>query len=230
MKGAARYAAYLARKFNAQLTVVHVESYPLALPGFADHGASLGEWFVGRATASAIELRNQLAGLIGERARFVVLEGDPAARIVACAKDEKTDLIVMPARGQGALRRWFLGSVVESVLQQAGCAVCTGVHLANAPALDAIQVGTILCALDGTEKDLLVSRTAAAFAARLGAQLSAFHAVEAGEVADSVCRRARELHAGLIVIGRVRTKSVFGRLHANRYRIVRESPCPVLSV
>jgi nucleotide-binding universal stress UspA family protein len=54
--------------------------------------------------------------------------------------------------------------------------------------------------------------------------------IEAGEPAAAVTRAAGCVEAGLLVIGRSVTGGVLGRLRANAYAIIRESPCPVVSV
>ena len=54
--------------------------------------------------------------------------------------------------------------------------------------------------------------------------------VEAGEVARAICGAALHLGAGLLVIGRGSAAGVFGRLRTNAYAIIRQSPCPVVSV
>jgi nucleotide-binding universal stress UspA family protein len=41
---------------------------------------------------------------------------------------------------------------------------------------------------------------------------------------------AKEHGANLLVIGRGSASGIFGRLRANAYSIIRESPCPVVSV
>jgi len=51
-----------------------------------------------------------------------------------------------------------------------------------------------------------------------------------GEVAHVVHRTAFELNSDLVVIGRGVLQEPFGRLRTNAYAIIRESPCPVLSV
>lgn len=50
------------------------------------------------------------------------------------------------------------------------------------------------------------------------------------EVASGVCGRAREEKADLLVIGRSVRDGMLGRLRANAYSIIRQSPCPVVSV
>jgi nucleotide-binding universal stress UspA family protein len=54
--------------------------------------------------------------------------------------------------------------------------------------------------------------------------------VEAGEPARAICAAAARLKAGLLVIGRGSAAGVFGRLRTNSYAIIRQSPCPVVSV
>lgn len=54
--------------------------------------------------------------------------------------------------------------------------------------------------------------------------------VDAGDPARVVSRVAEEEKADLVVIGRGSAGGVFGRLRANAYAIIRQSPCPVISV
>ena len=53
---------------------------------------------------------------------------------------------------------------------------------------------------------------------------------EGGEVAAVVRRAAEENHADLVVIGRGVMPELFGRMRTHVYSIVREAPCPVMSV
>ncbi|MDQ2949685.1 MAG: universal stress protein [Acidobacteriota bacterium] len=54
--------------------------------------------------------------------------------------------------------------------------------------------------------------------------------VEAGSVSKKVRSAALQLSADLIVIGRRLLHAPFGRLRTNAYAIIRDAPCPVLSV
>lgn len=62
------------------------------------------------------------------------------------------------------------------------------------------------------------------------AGLSAEVMVEAGDAPEAVCSVAKQAEADLLVIGRGSAAGVFGRLRANAYSIIRQSPCPVVSV
>jgi nucleotide-binding universal stress UspA family protein len=54
--------------------------------------------------------------------------------------------------------------------------------------------------------------------------------LDRGSVADVVRDAGTARQADLIVIGRHESSGVLGRLRANAYAIIRESPCPVVSV
>jgi len=49
--------------------------------------------------------------------------GDPVERIVAAAADTKADLVVVGHHRQGALSRWFLGSVTEALNDKLTCSL-----------------------------------------------------------------------------------------------------------
>jgi nucleotide-binding universal stress UspA family protein len=53
----------------------------------------------------------------------LVVEGDPADEILKAIEHEGSDLVVMGARGLGALERLFLGSTSQKVLSHAPCSV-----------------------------------------------------------------------------------------------------------
>src|SRR5581483_11051793 len=54
--------------------------------------------------------------------------------------------------------------------------------------------------------------------------------VSSGEPPRVVHDAATRLGASLLVIGRSQRQGVLGRLRANAYSIIRQSPCPVISV
>ena len=72
-----------------------------------------------------IELKHwaRLLAATADRTTYHVLEGvDPAATIVAFARNIKADHIVIGARGSSTLRR-YLGSVSAQVVAEAPCTV-----------------------------------------------------------------------------------------------------------
>ena len=53
--------------------------------------------------------------------------------------------------------------------------------------------------------------------------------IQEGDIAKEVCCFARSIGADLLVIGRG-PHDADGRLRSNAYAIIRQAPCPVLSV
>lgn len=54
--------------------------------------------------------------------------------------------------------------------------------------------------------------------------------LDAGDPAKVICSIASRLAADVLVIGRGSAAGAFGRLRTNAYAIIRQSPCPVVSV
>jgi len=135
-------------------------------------------------------LPNELPATICDR---TLVEGDPAARIVATAHDLASDLIVMPTHGYGPFRRFILGSVTAKVLHDADCPVWTGVHL-EASSVDQVHFNHVAAALDlgpSSERTLM---WASRFASKVGAKLSLIHSMpnlegKAGEYFDPNWRK-----------------------------------------
>jgi nucleotide-binding universal stress UspA family protein len=94
-----------------------------------------------RLTAQALETGGRFRFALGEqllsgavsrardqgvpRARSLLREGDPARAILAAARDEAVDLVVMGRRGVGDLAGLLLGSVSHKVAHLADCACLT---------------------------------------------------------------------------------------------------------
>ena len=271
--GAARYAQALARHFHAELILLHVLTPPnceFAAPEMAGH--MLDELYRNRAERASQELdRFMTAEPPGVQVRRMVLEGDPAKKIVDLAHEEGADLIAMPTHGYGPFRRFILGSNTAKVLHDADCPVWTGVHLEQAPAAASIPFRSVLCAVDLGPQSSRTLDWAAWLARQFGARLGVVHAtagapdlgddpqwqwrtetraaagrelfrlmdsvgaeadlsIEAGEPAQVICSAAARAAADVLVIGRGSAAGVFGRLRTNAYAIIRQSPCPVVSV
>ncbi len=273
--GAARYVEALADKQETEISIVHVTT-PLSYELSAlDVGGSV---LTELTTDRTAEMQQQLdafaaAELSSYRVKRVLLEGDPARRLVEYAHEQRIGLIVMPTHGYGLFRRFLLGSVTAKILHDAECPVWTGVHLENSPALEAIHFKRIVVAVDlSPDQALKALSWGAQMAQRENAEVAVVHAypslegrsgeyfdpnwrnyftqianddivkmqrklgmdaeviLESGDPAQVVCGIAARRNADLLVIGRGSAAGVFGRLRANAYSIIRQSPCPVVSV
>jgi nucleotide-binding universal stress UspA family protein len=239
--GAARYVVALAGRFNSELTLLHV----IDLPHYND-----------LIPQSPAEKRAHLERFMARELEYfrverIVAEGDPAHNILRVARERHADLIMMPTHGLGPFRRFLLGSVSAKVLHDADCAVWTGAHLESAPPLEKIEFRRMLCAVKAEEHATVVIAAAKELAAEYRAELSVLHVtrsasepdrisrivgsdtavtVEIGDVMQVVTDAARRLPADLLVIGRSPSPGVFGRLREHAYPIIRQSPCPVISI
>lgn len=242
--GAARYVEAFTGRFDADLTMLHVDwlQYNDPLPsGPGDKTDHLRAF-----------LRKEFEYF---RVNRIVVKGEPAAMILEVARKEHSDLIMMPTLGMGGFRRFLLGSVTAKVLHDADCPVWTGVHLENAPPLEKIEFHNILCAINLDKYACKVLEAASEFADEYRAALTVVHVssdshgrarveemlreckvkaaaiiTESGEVSHVVATVASGVHADLLVIGRSPAPGIFGRLRTHAYPIIRQSPCPVISV
>ena len=270
---AVRYGRNFACHFHGELVLAHVlPSIPYEMGGFEFGGVVMADSFRDRATEARADLDQFLADeLIGQKVTKVVLEGDPARKLVEYAHTSDVKLIVMPTRGYGPFRRFLLGSVTAKVLHDADCPVLTSVHMEEAGELEAVRPTKIVCAVDMGPQSSKALSWADQMAQEFHAELVLVHATalgeshaddafdpewrttvegrmrerlaelagsvhaaaivtESGNPADVVAETAERFEAHLVVIGRSEAGGVFGRLRANAYAIIRQSPCPVVSV
>ena len=118
----AHYAAEIAKCFNASLYVAHV----FASEGFYEFG---GESAYNIVDQRRQELRAQLDGLTEQVQELVpvcesvFLEGEPAEKITALARDVDADLIVTASHHPGFLRRLFNLDKAPQIMRRAPCPV-----------------------------------------------------------------------------------------------------------
>ena len=65
---------------------------------------------------SILENARKIFGENSDRVKELILEGEPAETIIAYAKENKIEMIVMGRRGMGAIKGMVLGSVSYKVL------------------------------------------------------------------------------------------------------------------
>lgn len=249
-RGAAAYVQALAGRFEAELILLHVieATYNSTLEDLHGFQMEKFEHFFGK-------------GFRHLSVKTLVEHGEAARKIIECALLNHVDLIMIPTQGMGIYRRLILGSTSAKVLHDADCPVWTGVHLENAPPLEAVACQRILCAVDLKPSSARVLDWASHLAEEYQAKLTLVHVteggstqhvrgealralmhlqeaagsraalrVEAGDVSKVVAQLTGELKADLLVIGRKAEAGVLGRLEMVAYTIIRQSPCPVVSV
>lgn len=116
---AAEYAIQLANHFGAKMTLLHVVEPMYYSAELEPKWQKLVHW--------RTQL-DELAGLIssfGLAADTLLRGGVPADSIIAAAKGQSCDLIVMGTHGRRGWSRLRFGSVAEAVLREAPCPVLT---------------------------------------------------------------------------------------------------------
>ena len=255
---ATRYAGGLAGHFGAELVLAHVIEPVHFDYSMVDPPSELIQSITESNRRRMQQQLDEFAAddLNGIRVSRVLLDGDPADQILCAARREKADLIVMPTRGRSRMRHFLIGSVTAKVLHDAPVPVWTGVHLHQYANFPEFRFAGILCAIDFGSQAGAVVRHAARLAQEFSARLTVMHVappssvgvrarieallaplhveadirVEAGEPHKVVAATAGQMHTDLLVIGRACSTGMMGRLREQAYGIVRDSPCPVLSV
>lgn len=128
------FAEELARRFGAEIIVLHVDQ-PMAPVMVGELGPAFD---VGAMTQIVEEQRlaahRELDKMVTQlrdgqiKARSLLRVGAPFVEIVRAAETEGADLIVLGTHGRSGLAHVLLGSVAERVVQKAGCAVLTVRH------------------------------------------------------------------------------------------------------
>ncbi len=124
------FALDLAEKYAAKVTILNVFESPAMgvipqsagyfgdnMPVFANELTRFHEGLLAKALNRAKEIKPNL------EISTVLRDGDPAVEIVAMAKDEGFDVIVVAHRGIGRVSGVLLGSVSEKVARSAPCPV-----------------------------------------------------------------------------------------------------------
>lgn len=105
---ALRHAAALARRFGAELTVLHIQESQKDRDPAQDQ-KRLHDWVDEHMPHTSYRFEPR------------VLTGQPAQEIISFAREQKTDLIVLGARHQPFLEATFFGKTTELVMRHASC-------------------------------------------------------------------------------------------------------------
>jgi nucleotide-binding universal stress UspA family protein len=182
----ARAVAYevaaFARRFKAEIVLLHVVTPPGHLPGMPMHEHELTEHdrqleAIKQAQESLVQAL--LPEFDGLTVRRLLHKGDAAREIVRTAHEEDVDLIAMCTHSQGPLYSLLLGSTAAKVLHHADGPVLTDTH-GNAKATE-FTIHGVLCAVDLSPHSRNTVLRAAQLATDFGARLTLVHVTPGAE-------------------------------------------------
>jgi nucleotide-binding universal stress UspA family protein len=180
----------MAKRFQAQLTLLHVIDIPTGWYGSIEAPYPLAFDVPAMVEAGEKQLASYLVTPEVTQINRVVRHGDPATQIIIFAQEHHSDLIMMPTHGYGKFRSLLLGSVTAKVLHDAECAVWTAAHTQDPATTDHANSRNLLCAIDLVPESGALIRYAAELAKAYQAELRLVHAVPAPEVRSSNPRDA----------------------------------------
>ncbi len=172
---AAAHAVQIAKRCDSRLLFAHVIE-----PEPAAYRAAVAAAQVAPTSVLALQgrLREAAKRICGDLAfETVVMNGDPATRLVSLARERQVDMVIMATRGRGPVRRLLLGSLAAKLLHDLTMPMLTGIHLEDKAPFNSTPYRKVVCALG--LRDLEHSRKvldwAQDFAARWDADLVVAH-------------------------------------------------------
>ena len=124
-KKAIHYGVSLARKYEAELYVIHVIHNPFGLKGWSLPTISLEEEYKKILKDAKKEL-DRIIGVeqtAGMSIIELIKEGDPTEEILKTVRDEKIDLLIMLAHEEGRLEHLVFGRSNEDLIRKMPCSI-----------------------------------------------------------------------------------------------------------
>ena len=242
----AGFAVSFARRFHAKVTLLHVEkSFEVDPYGTIEDVRRIKEQMISFLPQSVGDPNVRLT---------IHVSPDVADEILSTAVGIRPNLIVMPTHGYGRIRRALIGSITDRVLRDAPCPVWTAAHTVPIWPAEWLNPRRILCAVDSLPEGSGVLSWASHLASELNVELcvawseksvsetrreiesaaqkyqvDAETVIESKNTPATLRRAVEEMRAELLVVGRNAWKSS-AEARSDIYRIIREAPCPVVSI
>ncbi|MGA9567225.1 MAG: universal stress protein [Candidatus Korobacteraceae bacterium] len=171
------YALGTAKRFDAQLTVVHVAPPESQTPIPMEPVPVELDWHKKRGAEGLAHLEG-FEALHMYPHETVLKQGNPWPEISALIEERNFDLVVLGTHGRGILGTLFLGSVAEQVLRHAPCPVMTIGPDVLTSIVDHEQLTHLLFATDFSEGSLHALPYALSLAEESNAEITLLHVLE----------------------------------------------------
>jgi len=126
-KNSLKYSVYLAKKFNAQITLVYVVEPVIYPPDF-----SMGQVVFPTTDNDMYTRANEELAKLAQtevpaeiKVNTIIKTGKPFIEIIETAKEENIDLIIIATHGHTGVEHILFGSTAEKVVRKAPCPVLT---------------------------------------------------------------------------------------------------------
>ena len=121
------YAAGLAEKLGAELTILHVlPPTPTYISNYSDRMESIEKTLMNEFTKEAQDILAKNKNILSKKnisIKTKLIIGNPADEISKLAAEKQYDLIVIGNRGLGGIKGYLMGSVSNRVSRHAKCPV-----------------------------------------------------------------------------------------------------------
>jgi len=125
---AVHYGVSLARKYGAELSILHVIHNPFGLEGWnlpLAYRPDLEEEYNRMFKNAKADLDRIIADekATGLPIKELIVEGDPTKKLFEVVQEEKIDLIVMLSYQQWLLEHWLFGRGIDEIVRKMPCTV-----------------------------------------------------------------------------------------------------------
>jgi len=121
-----RYGVSLARKYDAELVVLHVEHDPFGADGWNLPFLSVDEEYkelIKEARRELDRLIKSEAGKGGLSVREIIRRDEPVGAIRKVVEEEKIDLLIMLAHEESRLEHFLFGRIHHAIIRMMPCTV-----------------------------------------------------------------------------------------------------------
>ena len=120
-----RYGVSLARKYDAELVVLHVEHDPFGEEGWNLPFLSVDEEYKALLKEAKKELDKVIRSesVSGLPVKELIREEEPIGAIRKVVTEEKIDLLIMPAHEESRLEHFLFGRINEAIIRRLPCSI-----------------------------------------------------------------------------------------------------------
>jgi len=125
---AVHYGVSLARKYGAELSILHVIHNPFGMEGWnlpLAYRPELEEEYNRMFKSAKADLDRIIANekATGMPIKELIVEGDPSKKLFEVVEKEKIDLIIMLSYQQWLLEHWLFGRGIDEIVRKMPCSV-----------------------------------------------------------------------------------------------------------